>query len=54
MRHISKFSYRTVNDWNSYPSSVVLSNSVRAMDACDAWKEYPLKFDAVVFSSVVP
>ena len=28
VRHIPIFSYRTVNDWNSLPSSVVLSNSV--------------------------
>ena len=28
VRYISTFSYHTVNDWNSLPSSVVLSNSV--------------------------
>ena len=28
MRHISIFSYHTVDDLNSLPSSVVLSNSV--------------------------
>ena len=28
VRHTSIFYYRTVNDWNSLPSSVVLSNLV--------------------------
>ena len=31
MRHISIFSYRTVNDWYSFPSSIVLSNSVNCL-----------------------
>ena len=48
MRHISIFSYRTVNEWNSLPTSVVLSNSVNCPRSTlnDAWKEHPLKFDA--------
>ena len=51
MRHISLFSYRTVNDWNSLPSSVVPSNSVNCfkLRLNDAWKEHSL----IVFSSVV-
>ena len=44
--HISIFSYRTVNDWSSLPSSVVLSNSVNCFKSRlnGAWKEHPLKF----------
>ena len=51
VRHISIFSYCTVNDWNSLPSSVVLSNSVNCFKSWlnDAWKEHPLKFDADCF-----
>ena len=51
MRHISTFSYRTVNDWNSLPSSVGLSNSVNCFKSRlnDAWKENPLKCDADCF-----
>ena len=47
-RHISIFYYCTVNDWNSLPSSVVLSNSVFYVKSRlnDAWKEHPFKFDA--------
>ena len=46
VRHISIFSYRTVNDWNSLSSSVVLSNSVNCFKSRlnDA-----LKFDADCF-----
>ena len=48
VRHISTFSYCTVNDWNSLPSYPVLSNSVNCFKSRinDAWKEHPLKFDA--------
>ena len=48
VRHISSFYYRTVNDWNSLASSVVLSNSVNCFKSrlSDARKEHPLKFDA--------
>ena len=55
VRHISTFSYRTVNDWNNLPSSPVLSNSVNCFKSRhdDAWKEHPLKFDADCFCSVV-
>ena len=51
VRHISIFSYRTANDWNSFPSSVVLSNSVYCSKSRlnDAWKEHSLKFDADFF-----
>ena len=51
VRHISTFSYCTVNDFNSLPSSVVLSNSVNCFTSKlnDAWKEHPLKFDADCF-----
>ena len=51
VRHISTFSYRTVNDWNSLPLSVGLSNSVNCFKSRlnDAWKEHPLKFDADCF-----
>ena len=51
VRHISTFSYRTVNDWNSLPSSVVLSNSVNCFKSRlnDTWKEHPMKFDADYF-----
>ena len=51
VRNISIFSYHTVNDWNSLPSSVVLSNSVNCLKSRlnDAWKEHPLKFDADCF-----
>ena len=51
VRHISIFSYRTVNDWNSLPSSVVLPNSVNCSKSSlnDAWKEHTLKFDADCF-----
>ena len=30
MKHMSTFSHLTVNDWNSFPSSVELSNSVHS------------------------
>ena len=51
VRRISTFSYRTVDDWNSLPSCVVLSNSVNCHKSRlnDAWKEHPLKFDADCF-----
>ena len=51
VRHISIFSYRTVNDWNCFLSYVVLSNSVNCFKSRlnDAWKEHPLKFDADCF-----
>ena len=51
VRHLSTFSYRTVNDWNSLPSSVVLSNSVNCFKSRfnDAWMKHPLKFDADCF-----
>ena len=51
VRHISIFSYHTVNDWNSLPSSVVLSNSVNCFKSRlnDAWKEHLLKFYADCF-----
>ena len=41
VRYISILYYRTVNDWNSLPSSVVLSNSVYCFKSrlSDAWKE---------------
>ena len=32
VRHIIIFSYRPVNDWNSHPSSAVLSNSVNKVN----------------------
>ena len=60
MRHISIFSYLTVIDWNSLPSSVVLSNLVNCFMSrlSVAWKEHPLKFDLnfmlIVSGSVVP
>ena len=40
VRHISIFSYRALDDWNSLPSSVVLSNSVNCFKSTlnDAWK----------------
>ena len=40
MKHISIFSYSTVNDWNSLPSSVMLSNTVNCFKSRlnDAWK----------------
>ena len=45
------FHNRTVNDWNSLPSSVVLSNSVNCLKSRhnDSRKEHPLKFDADCF-----
>ena len=46
VRHISICSYRTVNDWSSLPSYVVLSNLVKCFKA---WTEHPLKFDADCF-----
>ena len=48
MRHISAFSYHTVNDFNSLPKSVVLSNSVNCFLSRfnGEWKEHPFKFDA--------
>ena len=51
VRHISILSYHTVDDWNSHPSSVVLSNSVNCFTSrlIGAWKEHPLKFDADCF-----
>ena len=51
VRHISIFSYCTVNDWNSLPSSVVQSNSVNCFKSRlnNAWKEHQLKFDADCF-----
>ena len=51
VRHISTFSYHTVSNWNSLPSSVVLSNSVNCLKSRlnDAWKEHLLKFDADCF-----
>ena len=51
VRHISILSYRTADDWNSLPSSVVLSNSVNCFKSGlnNTWKEHPLKFDAVCF-----
>ena len=49
--HISTFSYCTVNEWNSLPSSVVLSNSANIPKSRlnDAWKGHPLKFNADCF-----
>ena len=51
VRHISILSYHAVGNWNSLPSSVVLSNSVNCFKSrlIDAWKEHPLKFDADCF-----
>ena len=51
MRHILTLSYRTVDDWNRLPSSVVLSNSVNCFKSRlnDAWKEHPMKCDAECF-----
>ena len=51
MRHIAIFFYRAMDDWNSLPSSVLLSNSVNCFKSRlnDAWKELPLKFDADCF-----
>ena len=51
VRHISIFSHCTVDDWNSLPSSVVLSNLVNCLKSRlnDAWKEHPLKFVADCF-----
>ena len=45
------FSYCTVNNWNSLPSSVVLSNSANCFKSRlnDAWKQHQLKFDAACF-----
>ena len=50
-RHISIFSNRTVNNWNSRPSSVVLLNSATCLKSRlnEAWKEHPLTFDADCF-----
>ena len=49
--NISTFSYRAENDWNSCPSSVVLSNSVNYFKSKlnEAWNQHPLKFDLVCF-----
>ena len=51
MTHILTFSHRTVDDWNSFPSSLVLLYSVNCLKSRlnDAWKEHPLKFDADCF-----
>ena len=51
VRHISVFSYNIVDDWNSLPSSVVMSNSVNCLKPglIYAWKEHPLKFDVDCF-----
>ena len=56
VRHISIFTYRTVNDWNSLPSSVVLSNSVNSLRSRhnDAWKEHPLIYDEIFLAQLCP
>ena len=51
VRHISILSCHTVCNWNSLPSSIVLSNLVNYLKSrlIDAWKEHPLKFYADCF-----